>query len=49
MKIEAIKITFTPYLLLTENFNIALIAEGMKDLNMIDAVIVKITKKEPTQ
>ena len=44
-KIEATKITFTQYLLITMSFNIVVSVEDMKDLNMIDVVCVKITKK----
>ena len=44
-KIEVIKITFTQCLPITMNFNIVVSVEGMKDLNMIDVVCVKITKK----
>ena len=47
-KIEAIKITFTQFLPITMSFNIAVSVEDMKDLNMIDVLIVKVTKKELT-
>lgn len=42
---EATKIIFIQYLPITMNFNTVVSVEGMKDLNMIDVVYVKITKK----
>ena len=48
-KIEATKIIFTAKALTIIIFNIVLIVESMKDLNMIDAANVKIIKKRSYQ